>query len=886
MNNSSKIENYFVPPFTKGGLGGIFLVLCLFAFLLLSSCGGGSGSGTTGPAMASIAVDWASGGASASFSSYSNAITAKASVDGGAFVDGKLEGGRYNFTFSDLPDGDYTMAVEFYYSGNKIGSAEVAATLKGGEVVSLTLSATNIKFEGDSASVTDAVTNVAASDAVDLDVDGLSDKKEKELGTDPTNPDTDGDGVPDGVEVASGLNPLTADTDGDGSNDKQDAFPLDSNESLDTDKDKIGDNADNCVNAANAEQEDTNADGVGDVCAGDDDGDGVLDADELAVGTDIKKADTDGDGLPDGVELKDGTDPLETDTDDDGVNDKEDAFSLDPQEAVDSDKDKIGDNSDNCPALQNSEQKDYDLDGKGDECDENSDNDGLLNSEETTLGTDMAKTDPLKEDSDGDGWNDGDDTCPAINSQIQTDSDNDGFGQPCDCADVIGELNSLVKRPGIDAEAFFDPNDINPAAVDDPDLWGMDSNCDSIDGDKTKAVFLNGYSGNDGSSGEFGKQVKTLVRATQLAKEQGKDVYVAGGTYSLNDIELTGNVDLYGGFSNKSWLIRDVKSSEQFIKTVLSLADAPVTLRLDNLQGPITIDGFSITNGGVSDVIGGTGSIPDDYDCNDATVYISNSAVTLSNNIVNGSDDSLSACAVIVDDVRPASAVKASSVILSGNRIDAMGDSEAAFSSDALLIINTKAQLLNNIIIGGDAENSAGARFVNSEKPLLVNNTIDGGSDSAFPSVAVGLSFNGSVPTLINNLIYTKEATDQYPILVEKGSLNSAELKNNLVATFPQGGSNPLLMDMNGGGTAYLKIDSGDLKTEDNVFLQTVYSLASSGNITFNGELNELLDEAAYNLVDGTGDVAKDSGLNTNVTSDYNGTFRAEGKFSIGAIEK
>jgi len=42
----------------------------------------------------------------------------------------------------------------------------------------------------------------------DSDQDGLSDKKEAELGTDPNNPDSDGDGITDGQEVLDGTNPL------------------------------------------------------------------------------------------------------------------------------------------------------------------------------------------------------------------------------------------------------------------------------------------------------------------------------------------------------------------------------------------------------------------------------------------------------------------------------------------------------------------------------------------------------------------------------------------------------------------------------------------------------------------------------------------------------
>lgn len=50
----------------------------------------------------------------------------------------------------------------------------------------------------------------------DTDKDGLSDRREAELGLDPNNADSDGDGVSDGDEVMKyGTNPLNRDTDRD-----------------------------------------------------------------------------------------------------------------------------------------------------------------------------------------------------------------------------------------------------------------------------------------------------------------------------------------------------------------------------------------------------------------------------------------------------------------------------------------------------------------------------------------------------------------------------------------------------------------------------------------------------------------------------------------------
>ena len=104
----------------------------------------------------------------------------------------------------------------------------------------------------------------------DSDKDGLSDKLELLLGTDPNNADSDNDGYSDGFEVVNGYNPL-----GDGK----------------LTADQIA------IIRAHPQWIDT-------------DNDGVPDALEKAIGTNWKKADTDGDGFSDGVELKSGYNPL------------------------------------------------------------------------------------------------------------------------------------------------------------------------------------------------------------------------------------------------------------------------------------------------------------------------------------------------------------------------------------------------------------------------------------------------------------------------------------------------------------------------------------------------------------------------------------------------
>lgn len=117
----------------------------------------------------------------------------------------------------------------------------------------------------------------------DGDLDGIADAADNCLNiANAAQDDVDHDGAGDACDA---VNDDTLDTDGDGVIDKKDAFPKDVTEWLDTDKDMVGDHSDNCPDVANADQMNTDqvlakagavvvADGKGDVCDDDPDGDG------------------------------------------------------------------------------------------------------------------------------------------------------------------------------------------------------------------------------------------------------------------------------------------------------------------------------------------------------------------------------------------------------------------------------------------------------------------------------------------------------------------------------------------------------------------------------------------------------------------------------------
>ena len=185
-------------------------------------------------------------------------------------------------------------------------------------------------------------------------------------------------------------------------------------EDNDLDNDGVLDNVDNCPAVANANQLDSDHDGIVNVCDS------------------VNNNDSDGDGVPNNTDnCPSVSNTNQLDLDDDGIGDV-----CDSNQQNDQDMDGILDNTDNCPSVSNTNQANNDHDSQGDVCDNDddndnltdnldpnpfdsdSDNDGLLDGEEVALGTD-----PLNPDTDGDGIIDGEDSDP-----LHADDNDDGNG--------------------------------------------------------------------------------------------------------------------------------------------------------------------------------------------------------------------------------------------------------------------------------------------------------------------------------------------------------------------------------------------------------------------------------------------------------------------------
>jgi len=216
--------------------------------------------------------------------------------------------------------------------------------------------------------------------------------------------------------------------------------------------------------------------------------------------------DSDGDGLIDADELRIGSNPRSTDTDGDGKSDKDEA-GTDLDNLPDLDGDGFADILESSIADKDGDGAFDELDGPGPEGD--LDGDGLLNKIEDQVGTDKDK-----KDSDGDGVDDpteigadvdnppdsdGDGLIDAVESSVidddadgipnyldgpgdEGDLDGDGFANKNDnCPNIINP--DQIDSDGDEIGNFCDPDDDNDGTPDDIDKCPYDAPVGSQHGD-------------------------------------------------------------------------------------------------------------------------------------------------------------------------------------------------------------------------------------------------------------------------------------------------------------------------------------------------------------------------------------------------------------------
>ena len=236
------------------------------------------------------------------------------------------------------------------------------------------------------------------------------------------------------------------DDDGDGLSDVQESALGTNPLQPDSDGDGVADGSD-AFPLLSTESADTDRDGIGNHADPDDDGDGLLDVFEQVLGTHPLRSDSDGDGVADGRDAApsqsgEGDAASASDQDGEGLLDTTEVRLGTNLTQIDTDGDGVSDQQDVFP-LDRTESADSDGDGRGNNRDSDDDNDGLSDAIEQILGTN-----PTRSDTDGDGVSDRDDPYPTVQGLSQF---------------TASRFSALRLGPGEPAPAFVSPGNRVPS---------------------------------------------------------------------------------------------------------------------------------------------------------------------------------------------------------------------------------------------------------------------------------------------------------------------------------------------------------------------------------------------------------------------------------------
>ncbi|MFH1830249.1 MAG: thrombospondin type 3 repeat-containing protein [Pseudomonadota bacterium] len=659
----------------------------------------------------------------------------------------------------------------------------------------------------------------------------------------------------------------------------------------------------------------------------DDDGDGLVNIDELISGADPKDPDTDGDGVFDGVDAFPSLSDEWSDIDSDGIGDNSDddidgdgltnhdelLFGTDPR-LFDTDKDGVGDGDDICPVHTDPDQNDADGDGRGDVCDDDSDGDGLSDAQEDALGTDPHKLDtdgdglgdgtevnlgsnPLSTDTDKDGVGDLGDSCPSIANPSQEDMDGDGAGDVCDqdrdgdlianasdnCPDDANADQSDVDTDdsgdvcdldadgdGISNETDNCPFVANPMQLaTDADADGVNVECDLDDTDPgvkddRSAIFVDVAHGSDNNLGTRAAPVASIASGVAKALTKGFPVLVAAGIYDVSNLLLSSGAQVFGGFANST-----EKALRFASRNVRSDASGYRT-QLVRADVPTTL---VVANEGIT--INGfhIDNLATSFDPIDPSVTLEVIAgnAFIERNTINGNSSSPNSMAL---------KVSGGSASVFRNHVYGGSFDAAGSKSTGLSIDNGGLIAAHNIIAAGSGRFATGVELSNAS-PVLVNNTIDGRSINNQIGSSEGLVIENASPLAVNNLIFTGIAPDQYPLVCWAGNPSAqSAFKYNVLARFPYDGAAPLVRSCDG-------------LTYTDANFQMGLALVQF-NRAFQGANPSELINNNYNLIGSGGSAdGKDDGMDAKDPSsgildeDFFGANRPQGaSWDIGATEQ
>ncbi|MBN1944234.1 MAG: hypothetical protein JW797_01105 [Bradymonadales bacterium] len=130
----------------------------------------------------------------------------------------------------------------------------------------------------------------------------------------------------------------------------------------------------------------------------------------------------------------------------------------------------------------------------------------------------------------------------------------------CYVAECLPNYRDL--RPDLPGCEYYCPHE-DLSQEDIPDQLFWDTNCDGIDGDISRSIFVSATTGHSQGDGTIDDPVDTIYRGIELAQADGNrpHVLIAAGTYTgrpatggtFSPVEIVDGIHLYGGYDANNW---------------------------------------------------------------------------------------------------------------------------------------------------------------------------------------------------------------------------------------------------------------------------------------------------------------------------------------------
>ena len=213
-----------------------------------------------------------------------------------------------------------------------------------------------------------------------------------------------------------------------------------------------------------------------------------------------------------------------------------------------------------------------------------------------------------------------DDDCDGLIDEDFYDFDQNAYNQNEHCGRCFYNCDTVINGENLNGDAmchvnegearcqldcdpqYVDVNGVNAdgcecriltANIDEPDDLGIDADCDGIDGQVSRGVFVS-PTGDDTQDGSRTRPVRTIQRGIEMATAQRDHVYVAAGVYT-EIITLRAGISIFGGY-NSDYSRRDLQGNETAIFPSTELeGDRRGTLNASQIRERQTIvAGFTI----------------------------------------------------------------------------------------------------------------------------------------------------------------------------------------------------------------------------------------------------------------------------------------------------